>query len=753
MNATFLLRGSFGLRAAAGLLLTALSSTASAQSAFTSAREAMWPAPSAEDWAKPCLLTFQRTWEDALEVAQATGKQILVCINMDGEIASEHYAGVRYRQPEIAALYEPYVCVIASVYRHSPRDYDEEGRRVPCPRFGSVTCSEHIAIEPILFEKFMDGRRIAPRHIGVELDGQKSQAETYDVYYAFDTDSVFTTIRDGVNDAPRRPWVDGEERPLEELVASPDVSDREAIERQYERGTQDDRRALLRAAAEAGGRAPVDMLRLAVFGLDAELNKLALLALAKSEDESAIGLIAEALRVPMASADREALIAALERLGATYPRAATLAAVHRGLASRSDAVDLDRWSSALDEGDGPPPQEDRLTLEYQLENKAYVFGGEAQTDPQSFVEYAEASLALAVDPETAMALRSNPRMGSKHATLLFEDAIDTAMRAERAGAKGWRVDAVVALASYYTGDFDTAYERAATTVASMPSGEESWNAMAVLALFAQGRQRQIYRRVRQGETWPSEWLTDVNAAYSVLAKHPLGTDSQVVAHYDFLRRLGGSARARNVLTAGLERFPDSWALHDRFRGAVLEEKGVSGLEQAYETMLKAEPQNATLLWFSGYATLVAAEYHRRNGANEEAVQTYDLALERYEACIAADASTRENCDHYAAIALAGKARLALERREYRLALEELEGSLTRKPQAAATLDGLGLSAVATARTLQARMAESGDEEGAARVQAALDALDPDYLLPPDFERQGPSANRLGGGRRRGGQGR
>ena len=90
-------------------------------------REAMWPAPTAEDWKKPCLIEWQRTWEDAVAVSKETGKAILVCINMDGEIASEHYAGVRYRQPEIAAVYKPYVTVIASVYRHTPRDYDDEG--------------------------------------------------------------------------------------------------------------------------------------------------------------------------------------------------------------------------------------------------------------------------------------------------------------------------------------------------------------------------------------------------------------------------------------------------------------------------------------------------------------------------------------------------------------------------------------------------------------------------------------------------
>ena len=34
------------------------------------AREAMWPAPTSEDWKKPVLITFQRTWKDAVEVSK-----------------------------------------------------------------------------------------------------------------------------------------------------------------------------------------------------------------------------------------------------------------------------------------------------------------------------------------------------------------------------------------------------------------------------------------------------------------------------------------------------------------------------------------------------------------------------------------------------------------------------------------------------------------------------------------------------------
>src|SRR5688572_24808934 len=48
-------------------------------------REATWPAPTAEDWKKPCLIAWQRTWEDAQAVSKETGKPILVCVNMDGE--------------------------------------------------------------------------------------------------------------------------------------------------------------------------------------------------------------------------------------------------------------------------------------------------------------------------------------------------------------------------------------------------------------------------------------------------------------------------------------------------------------------------------------------------------------------------------------------------------------------------------------------------------------------------------------------
>src|SRR5262245_21402116 len=54
-------------------------------------QEAMWPAATAEGWRKPCLVHWQRSFDDALRVARAEHRPILVAVNMDGEIASEHW--------------------------------------------------------------------------------------------------------------------------------------------------------------------------------------------------------------------------------------------------------------------------------------------------------------------------------------------------------------------------------------------------------------------------------------------------------------------------------------------------------------------------------------------------------------------------------------------------------------------------------------------------------------------------------------
>lgn len=724
--------------------LAALPVAAQDRAGAPTSREQMWPAPTAEDWKRPCLITWQRSWEDALAVSRETRKPILVCVNMDGEIASEHYAGIRYRQPETASLYEPYVCVIASVYRHNPRDYDDQGRRILCPRFGSVTCGEHIAIEPGLYKEFFDGRRIAPRHVGVELDGQ----ETYDVYYAFDTDSVFEAIRNGIENRTTVPnTVVRGDRPIVERVASRDIRDRVAVEEAYFNGDAAMRRSLLEAASENSDVAQVDLLRMAVFGFDAEMNRRARQALVKIESANAFNLITEALRVPMEPAERSALVDALARLGKSTPRARMLAVVHEGLASRSQVIDVDGWTRALEEIQSSLPVMERSVIESRIANQDAVLGS---SDPELHCDLASAFLVFALDqPETDDEFRRS----------LFLDARHTAQAAEKLGAAGWRVNAVIGLADYHLGEIAKAYDRAEASVTAMPPGKWGWEAMAVIELFATARRKAIAEAVRDKRDWSSwskafegtgQWLTDLHTAYSVLGRHPLGTDTHVVTHYDFLKLLGAAGQAARVLDAGLARFPDSWVLHDRLRSRILREKGVAGLEAVYESMLREKGDQVHLEWFAGYASLVAAEFHRRRGAEKKALAAYDRAVALYEKSVEVNPRSRETADHYTALAIAGRARLAYERGDLESAVDQLLLSFERKPDAAATLDGLGISPVDTAKMLRQRLVERKRDDLVATLDAALASLDPELLRLPAYESEGPSrpTRGRGPGRRR-----
>ncbi|MCZ6787698.1 MAG: hypothetical protein O7E54_11110 [Planctomycetota bacterium] len=506
-------------------LLIALSTVAYAQGNRVGqglAREQMWPAATAEDWKKPVLIKWERTWADALAVSKETGKPILVCINMDGEIASEHYAGIRYRQKEIAPLYEPYVCVIASVYRHNPRDHDDEGRRILCPRFGGVTCGEHIWIEPIIYEKFCDGQRVAPRHICVDLKGK----ELYDVYYVNDTAGVFDSVRDERKKLPPGKTIVRGDRPILERAGSRAVEDRNAIEKAYREGNARTRKELLQAALKHKDAAQIDLLRLAIFGLDVDLAKKARGALAEVNSPDAAELLSDALQVPMDTAERDALIAALKKLGEGSVRAQWLAGVHEGLAGASTRMNVKAWSAAADKrAAGPPFGGGGLASHIEEQAKAAY---ERPKDPLPRVEFAEASLALALAAPKTYAL--NPRTARLVERHLYKDARRAATEAEKLGAKGWRVNAVIALAAYYSGDREQGYAYAEKAMKEIPEGDTGWASMAIVTIFAEARWKAIRTAVREQKKWPTEYLSDLHAAYTVLMRHPLGTDGQVVWH-------------------------------------------------------------------------------------------------------------------------------------------------------------------------------------------------------------------------------
>ncbi|MBI5362834.1 MAG: hypothetical protein HZA53_06620 [Planctomycetes bacterium] len=165
------------------LLSLALASLLTACAAAVAVQEA--PAPTAAPVIAddPRQIHWERSFEDALALARTTDRPLLVAVNMDGESAGERIVREEYKDPAFVASTRAFVCVVASFFRHTPRDHDDDGRRIACPRLGAVTCGEHMALEPLLYDKFLsDADRVAPRHALVLQDGKKA----FDEFLLFD---------------------------------------------------------------------------------------------------------------------------------------------------------------------------------------------------------------------------------------------------------------------------------------------------------------------------------------------------------------------------------------------------------------------------------------------------------------------------------------------------------------------------------------------------------------------------------------
>jgi hypothetical protein len=701
--------------------------------------EQMWPAPTAADWQKPVQIRWQRTWQDAVRLSQATKKPLLVCVNMDGEIASEHYAGIRYRDAEIAKLYEPYVCVIASVYRHNARDYDEQGRRIPCPRFGCVTCGEHMAIEPVVYEKFLDGKRIAPRHIMVELDG----SESYDVFFMWDTASVFKAISDGISNRKiQAPPVVKGDRSLQEKLASPDSEDREEVEGVFEKADAAQRRSLLEAAVAQGEQAPIELLRQAAYGLDPDLAKKARSGMLGAKDPGTVDLIADTLRSQLDQTERKQLVEALGRFGESSTRARTLATAHRGMAQASTSIDTSRWQDAM-AGQSYAAAAAQLDVKAQATARDQALAARP-ADLQARLDVAESSLLQALQTVAGVGPGST-RQAARARQLLLADAERQVEAAMAQGATGWRSGALRAVTAFHLGKTEQAYELAIAAAPQLPPEAPGQLAMELLALFAEARQEAIVAAVRNKKEWPPAWSTDVHAAYAVLGKHPLGRDSHVAHHYDFLHFFG-TPEADAVLDRGLQRFPDSARLHARLRSRLLERKDPAALETEYARRLEQPSAPATLPWFAGYASLVAAEAHRRKHDGPAALAAYQRGIDLFVR-YGKDTGNTDG-EHYVAMGHAGIARVKLLAADLPGSFAALQQAFAVAPMAGAAVDGLGSTAVQTAQMLRAKATEAKAEDLVKQVDAALQALPAEALIPPEYERNNPPGNRPQ--RRRGG---
>jgi len=442
-------------------------------------------------------------------------------------------------------------------------------------------------------------------------------------------------------------------------------------------------------------------------------------------------LMEVALELELDDTDRQTLVGALEKLGSEAPRARTLALVQRGLLEAGDTLSAQERIANAQKTDRAAVLQQDKALKEGLEKRAKALREPGQAgDGSAHLRAAESFLARALDA----------KRNAKETRYLFADAQALAEQALGMGQSGWLAHGILALCEYRYGTLAKSNEYAAMAVDTMPVHAMGRVALETLRLYAQGKRRTIRDAVRSESEWSPQMLAEAQAAYKVLAHHPLCLEQDCVTQVDFLNRLGAYAQGREVLYLGLERFPDSSELHYRLRRRILATAGATGLdglEDTYSKLLASPTATPNLTWFAGYASQLAAEYHRRAGERGQAVAAYERAIEHFEANLLAMPTNAETAQHFIAIAYAAKARMAMEDGSYARAVQSMQLAFDRAPDSMATVDGMGFTGVMTATTLIARLKENDQLALAADLQATLDAQSEETRRPPAFDRVGP----------------
>jgi hypothetical protein len=160
-------------------------------------------------------------FDKAFELAKERKCPVMVCINSkDGEKASDATAKDIYKDAEFIELSKSFVMVVLSTRSHS-----ESGA---CPRFGIVTCSEHLQCWQTLAAKYGDrftsaeakGEMISPQHAWFSCHGTLLARKEY----WMDKRELLARMRRALEEKEKGP---GEEGPEGSPPAGTPLSDAE----------------------------------------------------------------------------------------------------------------------------------------------------------------------------------------------------------------------------------------------------------------------------------------------------------------------------------------------------------------------------------------------------------------------------------------------------------------------------------------------------------------------------------------------
>ena len=665
------------------------------------------PPPSA---ASAPVMPWQRDLDDALALSRATGKPLLVCVNTDGEQASDALASRRYHDPDFAALVQGFIPVLASPDLHSAlpdgADRDSRGRRVLCPRFGRLVCGEHVAIEPLVFARWFDGTRVAPRHVGVSPDGKV----LFDLYLLNDLSKIDRALEQHGRFDVSLP--DPASLDDAALLESRDAAARVLLEQRFPAADEATRLAWLASVGTKGLHQPT-LLHLGLRDPSAAVRAAAFEALAAMAASAPVALLVEGSRQGW---DRPALfdglVKALARAGvgdAGDPHALRLATLLGAARSPSSVVDRSAWSAALA---GPPFMELPALDGDELYEWVGRLGDELERSPDDVELRATLAGALLDMADSYVAA------GTDDVGWLWESALEEARRATAmtdAPPLAW---ASLARADWYLGGSDVAADAASRALPGLLDEAGSLLACDLLDLLVQTRSAQALAALDAGEAWPDAWLADAVAAAQVLVRHPRAADWQVASALDVLGGLELDALHARLTREAIVRFPSSGALHEHLRWSLLRDGDAAAVVAAYDALALGGGRS-TQLWFSAYAALAAGDHLRDEGRGDEAAAVYRTSLERF-AGVSIE-RTLAGTDDFMGLAHAGLARVALADGRPDDAAAELGLALAAGPGCVDLPDGAGVTPAETAGAVAAALRRGRQPERALALEQLVDA--------------------------------
>jgi hypothetical protein len=687
-------------------------SGAANQTAELGIRDLYPPADEAQR-ALPPLAPFQRSLDDALVLVERTQKPLLVCVNMDGETASEALAWYLYREPAFADLMRGFVCVLASPDDRNALDFDDRGRRLADQRFGHVLDREAIAAEPELFERYFRGTRAAPRHVGVSASGEI----LFDVFLVDDLQLVADALAAHAVRPGERPRP-AQEMSIAELLASPEAEHRDDLERRFELVGPEQRVALVAAALEPTRRvAHPQLVRLGLCDPDPSVRAAAVLAAASRPGAVEHELLVLAARVAEpGSVHEKELIDALARLVDATPsdevraRAQRLHDVLAAQRGPTRVVDADLWRLGLALAPAPSPA---APLDYDSAIAALKLAEQGLAarpdDPTWMLAFADAALACG---RAALASGQNPLFH-------FQDAANFAARAGERGA------ATLAQARWLLSDFAGADAAAQSALPLLASQASSAVAFEVLRVFTKVRGLALEAERAGGTPVEPTRIADFLAAHELLAAHPLATRDEVLFAIGTLGTYEAWRAQEAVVEGALTRFVHDSDVHAWLRAVLLRPGGgAAALRERYAALVGNRGDDALVAWYAGLAEIVAAEHLVKSRRPEEALVAYEACRDTFEDAVRLEAGYAASAGWYSALAAAGAARIHAGAGRLAEAVAALETAFdlafAHDAGVLAAADGLGFTPRTVLADVAARVATAGEPDLVARAQALLD---------------------------------